>query len=252
LVQGRDGYMYGTTQGGGLYGQGAIFKIDREGCRGLLLCEETVLYSFCSQYNGTTCLDGADPQSGLTLGSDGNFYGVTAMNGPGPEEGEIFRITPEGTFTVLHGFDGVHGAYPVGALVQATDGNFYGTTEGDGYGANVIFSLSVGLPPFVKTLPTAGNVGETVRILGTNLIGATKVLFNGHAAAFKVASSSLITAVVPNGATTGPVEVVTPGGTLLSNVPFQILTPGILPVGLLPGPSPPAPSLPEPSFPPAA
>lgn len=55
------------------------------------------------------------------------------------------------------------------------------------------------------------------------MTGATSVTFNGTAAVFKVASSSLITTTVPAGATTGTVKVVTPGGTLSSNVPFQVL-----------------------------
>ena len=85
-----------------------------------------------------------------------------------------------------------------------------------------VFSLSVGLGPFVETQPTSGKVGAAVKILGTNLTGATSVTFNGTAAAFKVVSSSLITATVPAGATTGKVQVVTPSGTLSSNVPFRV------------------------------
>ena len=115
---------------------------------------------------------------------------------------------------------------PYAGLVQATDGNFYGTTlrgrAPDGYGT--VFSLSVGLGPFVETQPTSGKVGAAVKILGTNLTGATSVTFNGTAATFTVVSSSLITTDVPAGATTGKVQVVTPSGTLTSNVPFQVLS----------------------------
>ena len=82
----------------------------------------------------------------------------------------------------------------------------------------------MGLGPFVQTQTTSGKVGEGVKILGTNLTGATKVTFNGRqAAAFKVVSSSLITTTVPAGATTGKLKVVTPSGTLSSNVPFRVL-----------------------------
>jgi uncharacterized protein (TIGR03437 family) len=81
----------------------------------------------------------------------------------------------------------------------------------------------MGLGPFVKTLPTSGKVGSTVKILGTKLTGATSVTFNGLAAAsFTVVSSTEITATVPTGATTGTVQVVTPRGTLSSNVPFRV------------------------------
>jgi hypothetical protein len=86
-----------------------------------------------------------------------------------------------------------------------------------------VLSVSVGLSPFVETQPTSGHVGAGVRILGTDLTGATSVTFNGTPAVFKVVKSSYITTTVPAGATTGTVQVVTPGGTLLGNVPFQVL-----------------------------
>jgi hypothetical protein len=92
-------------------------------------------------------------------------------------------------------------------------------------GANndgTVFSLSVGLGPFVETQPTSGKVGAAVKILGTDLTGATRVTLNGTAAVFKVVSASLITTKVPTGATTGTVEVTTPKGTLKSNVVFRV------------------------------
>jgi uncharacterized protein (TIGR03437 family) len=61
-----------------------------------------------------------------------------------------------------------------------------------------------------------------VKILGTNLTGSTSVTFNGTAATFTVKSSSEITTTVPAGATSGTVQVVTPGGTLSSNVTFTV------------------------------
>jgi large repetitive protein len=86
-----------------------------------------------------------------------------------------------------------------------------------------VFAVSAGLGPFVETNPTSGNVGAAITILGTSLTGATSVTFNGIAATFTVVSSSEITTTVPTGATTGTVQVVTPSGTLSSNVPFQVL-----------------------------
>ena len=70
----------------------------------------------------------------------------------------------------------------------------------------------------MKTYSTA----KVIKILGTDLTGATSVTFNGSPAVFKVISKSLIGATVPVGATTGTVQVVTPGGTLSSNVPFRV------------------------------
>jgi uncharacterized repeat protein (TIGR03803 family) len=119
--------------------------------------------------------------------SDGNFYG-TASFGRAYSDGTIFEITPEGRLTTLHSlddnFDDNDGYDPIAALVQGTDGNFYGTSEGGGYGT--IFRLSTGLAPFVKTLPTIAKVGATIRILGTNLTGGASVTFNGIPAVFRV------------------------------------------------------------------
>jgi len=75
----------------------------------------------------------------------------------------------------------------------------------------------------VETLPTSATVGAAVKILGTSLTGATSVTFNDVAASFTVVSGSEISTTVPSGATTGTVQVVTAGGTLSSNVPFQVL-----------------------------
>jgi uncharacterized repeat protein (TIGR03803 family) len=107
--------------------------------------------------------------------------------------------------------------------VQATNGNFYGTTDGGGANGNgTVFSLTVGLGPFVKTLPTSGNVGAAVIILGNELKRATSVTFNGTPSAFTVVSITEIKTTVPEGATTGRVKVKTPCRTLTSNVNFRV------------------------------
>jgi uncharacterized repeat protein (TIGR03803 family) len=91
--------------------------------------------------------------------------------------------SPAQTFTTLPGFDGMNSARPPASLVQGFDGNFYGTTfSGGGNVDGTVFSLSVGLGPFVETVPTSGKVGAAVIILGNNLTGTTSVIFNGTAA----------------------------------------------------------------------
>jgi len=201
LVQANDGNLYGTTSSGGVNGLGTIFKITPEGVL-------TVLHSF----NGA---DGASPTGTLVQATDGNFYGTTDAGGTF-NDGTVFKITPEGVLTVLHSFNGTDGSTPLGGLMQATNGTFYGT-------ANGIFSLSVGLGPFVETLPTSGSVGASVVILGNNLTGTTGVSFHGVPAAFQVVSSTEVTATVPAGATTGTVQVTNAQhGTLQSNVPFRV------------------------------
>jgi uncharacterized repeat protein (TIGR03803 family) len=222
VVQATDGNLYGTTSGGGANGAGTVFRITPGGTL-------TTLYSFCSQ---SGCMDGSDPMfAAMVQATDGNLYGTTGGGGANGD-GTVFRITTGGTLTTLYSFCSqsacADGEIPWGGLVQDTSGEFYGTTRGGGAdatcfdGCGTVFSLSVGLGPFVETRPTSGAVGKLVEILGTDLTGATSVTFNGTAAAFKVVSSSLITTKVPPGATTGKVEVVTPGGTLSSNVPFRV------------------------------
>ena len=223
MIEGTDGSFYGTTYVGGAYGGGTIFRITAGGAR-------TTLYDFCSQ---TKCADGDGPLAGLVQGTDGNFYGTTEYGGTVNDClgygscGTVFSITPGGTLTTLHTFYGKDGAYPYEALVQGTDGSFYGTTTDGGanYAGGTIFSLSVGLGPFVETQPASRRVGKPVKILGANLTGATSVTFNGTVATFSVVSSSEITTTVPTGATTGTVQVETPGGTLSSNVPFRVTHP---------------------------
>jgi uncharacterized repeat protein (TIGR03803 family) len=213
LVQTANGDLYGTTGGGGatVYDGGTVFKITPSGTL-------TTLYSFCSQ-NG--CVDGSDPVAGLILANNGDLYGTTELGGT-LGQGTVFKITPSGTLTALYSLHGVH-PFP-GTLMQATNGVLYGmTTFGGANHDGILFSLSVGLGPFVETQTTFGKVGEAVEILGTDLTGATSVSFNGTAAAFTVVGPSLIVATVPAGATSGRVEVGLPGGTLVSNEPFQVL-----------------------------
>ena len=213
LVQATNGNFYGTTYFGGANSLGTIFKITATGTL-------TTLHSF-------DALDGENPKAGLVQGSDGNFYGTTYLGGLG-NGGTAFKITPAGTVTTLYTFctqtNCTDGQNPTAPLVQDTNGVFYGTTELGGTDAfGTVFSLSVGLGPFVETRPTSGKVGKAVKILGTSLTGATSVTFNGTAATFTVVSGSEITTTVPTGATTGKVKVTTPHRTLTSNVSFRVI-----------------------------
>jgi uncharacterized repeat protein (TIGR03803 family) len=157
--------------------------------------------------------------------TNGNLYGTT-YNGGTNGDGTVFEVTIAGTLTTLHSFDSGEGINPYGALVQATNGAFYGTTT-QGGGTNndgTLFSLSVGLGPFVETNPTSAKEGASVKILGNNLTGSTTVSFNSTAATYKVQSSTEITTNVPTGASSGRVTVTTPSsGRLNSNVPFTVL-----------------------------
>jgi uncharacterized repeat protein (TIGR03803 family) len=118
LVQGTDGNFYGTTEVGGTLGNGTVFKITPEGSL-------TTLYRF-------TGSDGSEPAGGLIQARDGNFYGLTGSGGI-YGRGTVFKITSEGRLTTLYSFcrkpnctDGLGPQYT--QLIQAIDGNFYGTT----------------------------------------------------------------------------------------------------------------------------
>lgn len=221
LVQATNGLLYGTTIEGGAYGDGTIFSITTGGAL-------SAVYNVCSQ---SGCPDGEYLYAPLIQATDGNLYGIMDVGGAN-NAGTVFKLTTSGTLTTLYNFCSqsgcTDGAYPAGSLLQATNGNLYGTTADGGVnncvpsGCGTVFSISAGLSPFVETEPASGKVGAAVNILGTNLAGATSVTFNGTAATFTIKSQSEITTAVPSGATTGTVQVVTPGGTLTSNVPFRV------------------------------
>ena len=125
LILAKDGSFYGTTLYGGVSGNGAVFKITAAG-------KLKTLYSFCPQKK---CTDGANPYAGLLQASDGNFYGTTHGGGVGGH-GTVFRITASGKLMTLYSFcskkNCVDGANPFAGVIQATDGNFYGTTSSGG------------------------------------------------------------------------------------------------------------------------
>src|ERR1039457_2249087 len=136
LVQSNNGDLYGIASGGGANGQGTIFKITPTGTL-------TTLYSFCSQ---SGCTDGENPEASLVQAPDGDFYGTTYEGGANGQ-GTIFKITPTGTLTTLYSFcsqsDCADGYRPAGGLVQAANGDLYGTALGGAHGEwGTIFKIT--------------------------------------------------------------------------------------------------------------
>jgi uncharacterized repeat protein (TIGR03803 family) len=278
LIQATDGNFYGTTFKGGGPGYGTVFKITKSG-------KLTTLYSFCSQVG---CTDGASPTAGLIQATDGNFYGTT-MNGANgtSNAGTVFKITSSGKLTTLYDFvnngegifpvaglvegtDGslygatsvsgaygggtvfeitmsgklttlysfcsqvqggicTDGEYPSAALLLDTNGNFYGTTQNGGsdYNAGTVFSLSVGLGPFVELQSTAGKEGVKIGILGGGFGSSSVVAFGGtEASTIARTGTTFIKATVPAEALTGAVTVTTGATTLTSSQTFSV-TPAI-------------------------
>ena len=141
LVLGPDGEFYGTTQNGGTFNYGSVFKVSSSGAL-------TTLHSF-------NIIDGVSPYGTLLLASDGNFYGTTNEAGTCTAGGcgTVFRITPDGSFTTLHDFcldpGCPDGEFPVGGLIEGSDGILYGTTNAGGTavcpggGCGTIYSITL-------------------------------------------------------------------------------------------------------------
>ena len=131
LIIDAKGNFYGTTLNGGANSYGTVFKITSAGV-------ETVLHNFPADST-----DGALPEAGLVIDSNGNLYGTTSSGGA-HGVGIVFKIDTSGTETVLYNFAGGHdGGIPYGNLVLDSSGNLYGTTRSGGaYYGGTAFELS--------------------------------------------------------------------------------------------------------------
>ena len=168
----------------------------------------------------TTLGDGLYPQDGLVQGTDGNLYGTTLRGGTA-DGGTVFQFTLAGNYRVDYSF--FPNSDPEAGPMQQTSGMLYGVTAAGGTSSlGSVYSVDMGLGSFVALTRYRGKVGGVVQILGGGLIGTSSVAFNGAPASFTVVSDTYLTAVVPNGASTGPVTLMTPGGNLTSNNTFRV------------------------------
>lgn len=197
LTLGTDGNFYGASYEGGSTTSGAVFKVTPGGTA-------TTLYSF------TGGSDGAAPYAPPVEGNDGNFYGTTTQAGTCGACGTIYKITPSGTFTLLHQFDITHGYGPYAPLVLGTDGNFYGTTVfGTSANSGVVFRITPSgkftlLYSFDSThgeSPFAGLVqGTDGNFYGTTIYGGT----TGGGVVYRITPSGRLTVLHNiNGTTDG-------------------------------------------------
>lgn len=183
LIQGTDGNLYGMTLNGGANGKGTVFKITPAGV-------ETVLYSF-----GASGTDAANPYGSLIQASDGNLYGLTSGGGTNGV-GTVFKITTAGVETVLHSFGASgDGATPDGELLQASDGNFYGTTESGGTGYGTVFKITAAgvetvLHSFGSGTDGVNPYGSLIQASDGNLYGTTELGgANGGGIVFKMTTA---------------------------------------------------------------
>lgn len=243
LTQGRDGLLYGiaTDCAGGGCSQAGLFDITTKG-----------VYNNLYLYPLLGGNDNSVPLSPLLLSTDGTFYSTTEQGGSknvgtfyslsttfspfislvnvraGTEGSQVqilgqgfdsssvvkFGGTPATSITVT-GSTFIQATVPSGALT----GKVTVTT-----GATTLSTLSnYKVTPTVSGFtPPSGTVGTSVTISGTGLKQASKVTFNKVVASFTVNSDSKIAALVPSGATTGKIVVVTPGGSATSKLSFTV------------------------------
>jgi len=134
LARDSEGNLYGTSQYGGTYGKGIVFKLAVDGTF-------SVLHSFAG---GS---DGSDPSAGVIRDNRGNLYGTTAGGGDstgcfGGPCGTVFKLSAAGKETVLYSFQGNCDAVPRGRLLRDKEGNLYGTTSGGSYCYGTVFKLT--------------------------------------------------------------------------------------------------------------
>jgi uncharacterized protein (TIGR03437 family) len=213
LIEGSDGNFYGTTHDGGGAGYGTVFKITPGGVL-------TTLYSFGGP-------DGENPGAKLVQGSDGNFYGTTAAGGTNVS-GTVFKVTPGGTLTTLYSFCShagcSDGAEPVTSLMQASDGNFYGTTETGGTNkVGTVFKITPGgtLTTLYSFCPQTGCADGAYPLAG--VIQASDGSFYGTTSSGGAHEEGTIFKVAPGGAPT----------TLYSFCPWAGCPDGFAPEGLV-------------------
>jgi uncharacterized repeat protein (TIGR03803 family) len=132
LIQVADGTFYGTTSSNAAYGE--VFRMTPDGSIALV------------HVFGPPFPNGANPYAAVIQADDGTFYGTTQFGGLPPGFGTVFQIIPGDpvhTFSVLHRFTGADGKQPVAALIQASDGTFYGTTVGGGdFNLGTVFQMT--------------------------------------------------------------------------------------------------------------
>jgi uncharacterized repeat protein (TIGR03803 family) len=188
IAQGRDGNLYSTTVYGGVVGTttGTVFKITPAGT-------VTVVYA---EPAGSGPLDDCYPYSGVTLGTDGNFYGTNYYGGANGH-GEVYKVTAAGVVTPLHSFAGTgDGANPYSAPIEGTNGVFYGTTTSATVNSTVYSVTSGGTFNTLHTFTgTDGQNVDAPLVQGTdgNFYGNTAAGGTGNGVIFKMAPSGKVT-----------------------------------------------------------
>jgi uncharacterized repeat protein (TIGR03803 family) len=216
LVMDKKGNVYGTTETGGKYDNGAVFEVRQTG-------SEKVLYSF------TGGSDGSDPIGGLLRDGGGNLYGTTIGGGESAYCcGVVFKLVADGTYTVLHSFtDGDDGAGPESPMIIDNQGNLYGTTFSGGTGDfGTVFEIAPNGAEIILYSFTNGSDGGqplsglTMDLSG-NLFGLT--FGGGNSGCFADIGCGVVFKLAPDGTETtlyafhGGSDGGNPWGTLIAD-----------------------------------
>jgi uncharacterized repeat protein (TIGR02543 family) len=182
VMLGSDGYLYGTTHGGGPNGTGTVFKLSTTGT-------ESVLYSFGP--NGGAGGDSRMPIGGVVMDSSGNLWGTATYGGTGGN-GTVFEISPSGAETLY-----VLGGTPTSTLIVDAAGDVWGTTPGGGtYGSGSVFKISGGvvstLYSFVGSAGTPGPFAGLITDGAGNFYGTTEEIGQfGHGEVFQITAAGV-------------------------------------------------------------
>jgi len=198
IAQGQDGAFYGTSGQGGLNNgnAGCVYRLTPDG-------KLTLLHSFI------TAKDGATPLGGVQMGTDGAMYG-TCYSGGALGVGTIWKVTPSGTFTMLHALAPDYGSYPISAPVLGADGNFYGVTDYiDNFQLGEFYKVSSAgsyAPLYsFKTAPTTVGIMASCVSRGTdgNFYGTTFKGGKNYGTVFKATPAGAVTSLHVFDGTTG-------------------------------------------------
>jgi uncharacterized repeat protein (TIGR03803 family) len=189
LTQGSDGSLYGTTAAGGTNGDGTIYKVTLGGAF-------TLLHTLAGS-------DGQAPIGGMVQGTNGLFYGVLPF-GAGNGLGGVYTITADGDYNLLYSFvsTGTHDRQgAAAALIQGTDGNFYGTTyEGGTDNSGAVFKLTPGgaftsLYSFTDGADGGTSYGGLVLATDGNFYGTTEIGGTGAGTLYQMTPGGTATPV---------------------------------------------------------
>jgi uncharacterized repeat protein (TIGR03803 family) len=135
LVNRGDGYFYGAARWSNSAKSGVIFRFAPGS-------DAEVLYTFGTIADaGVPNYGGANPATGLQLGPDGAFYGTTSYGGA-HTHGTIYRISPDGVFSVLHDINASVDGYGAYRLIVTPSGVIYGVMgDGGPQGGGTIFRI---------------------------------------------------------------------------------------------------------------